>query len=761
MQQRSDEVDRRPVVDMRLVPPALGIWIGAGYGLHASGVFGAALVILCCALLVYCRRQLRWFAGAAMLGIVVAVLRVTAADPAMIGNLVDNAGEVSVEVVVNSEPHRRERETFGGLTMEPQWSFRATLITIDAADRIVHTSLPVTVVTADELPFADVGATLRGRAILHPDDASRRSTYRVSLRNPDLLRPPSRGSWLATSVRNSLADALRAQATDARAGATLLPGLVLGDTRAQSPELVEQLRVSGLSHLTAVSGANVAIVLGAVLWLLQRTRLGRRPRDFILIGVLGAFVVVVQPEPSVLRAAVMGAISVYAIATGAARHSASALWLSVVVLLIIDPFMAWQFGFALSVAATAGLIVIQPWLSEQFPERAWMSLLLVTISAQIATLPMLLAMGSPPTWLSIPANVLTAPLVAPATISGFVATVIAALALLPGLGTILTPLAGVVAWPGVLLADVIASIAARGAGSAFAVSPFAKPWTAMLFIGMCGIAWKLRRRLILVASLALVVALVTSLPRPGGWPPDDWWYAVCDVGQGDASVIRTGERSAIVVDVGPDARALRRCLGELGVHQVPALVITHFHADHVEGMRGLLAVADVGTVFRSESVEPRVEYERTVAVLQQPMTVLSQGQQIRAGSVRLQVLWPPAHHLDGDPNTDSVVLLLETPRGRILLGADADTDAQVQFIPPQVDVVKVPHHGSKYQAPTFLRATNARLAIISVGRDNSYGHPAVETVQQLQSNGALVLRTDQRGSVAVVGSGLSYAAERD
>ena len=198
MRRPSDEVDRSPVVDMRLVPPALGVWIGAGYGLHASGVFGVALVLLCCGLLVYCRRQLRWFAAAAMLGIVVAVLRVAAADPAMITDLVDNAGEVSVEVVVNSEPHRRERETFGGLTMEPQWSFRATLITIDAADRIVHTSLPVTVVTAVELPFADVGATLRGRAILHPDDASRRSTYRVSLRNPDLLRPPSRGSWLAT-----------------------------------------------------------------------------------------------------------------------------------------------------------------------------------------------------------------------------------------------------------------------------------------------------------------------------------------------------------------------------------------------------------------------------------------------------------------------------------------------------------------------------------------------------------------------------------
>ena len=749
MWQRSDDVDRSSVVDMRLVPPALGLWVGAGYGLHASSALGAVLVIACCGLLVYCRRRLRWFGAAAMLGIIVAVLRVTAADPAMVSNLVGNSGEVTVDVVVNSEPQRREREAFGGLTMEPQWSFRGTLITLDAADRSVHTSLPVTVDAAAELPFAEVGATLRARAILHPDDASRRSSYRVSIRSAELLQPPSRGSRLATSVRNSLADALRAQAPDARTGATLLPGLVLGDTRAQSPELVEQLRVSGLSHLTAVSGANVAIVLGAVLWMLQRTRLGRRSRYLILIGVLGAFVVVVQPEPSVMRAAVMGAISVYAIATGAARQSASALWLSVVVLLIVDPFMAWQFGFALSVAATAGLIVIQPWLSDQLPQRAWMSLILVTISAQIATLPILLVMGSPPTWLSIPANVLAAPMVAPATVSGFVATVVAAFALLPGPAGLLTPLAGLVAWPGVLLADVIAGVAARGAGSSFAVSPFAKPWTAAVFVGMCAIAWMLRRRLILVAALVLVVALVTSLPRPGGWPPNDWWYAVCDVGQGDASVIRTGERSAIVVDVGPDDVALRRCLRELGVHEVSALIITHFHADHVR------------SVFRSESMEPRVEYERTISLLQQPMTVLYQGQVIRAGNVRLQVLWPPAHHLDGNPNTDSVVLLLETPRGRILLGADADTDAQMQFIPPRVDVMKVPHHGSKYQSPAFLRATNARLAIISVGRDNTYGHPATDTVQQLQSNGALVLRTDEHGSVAIVGSGLSFAAERD
>lgn len=747
--------------DLRLLPVAVGIWIGAAYGLHASGGVGSGVVAIVAVAVMYLRPASRWFVAAICVGALMAILRVSAANPAVVAGVVDGAGRVRVELVVHEEPRRRDRIGFGGLAVEPTWSFRGTLITVDTGERLIHTSVPVTAVGSDVIADTEVGSTLHATALLHPDDPARRSTYRVSiLAVPQRPSPPSRGSRLATAVRNALADVIHADRPAARAGATLLPGLVLGDTRAQSPELVEDLRTSGLSHLTAVSGANVAIVLGAVLWLLQHTRVRRRLRYLLLLGILIAFVVVVQPQPSVMRAAVMGAISVYAIATGAARQSSAVLWLSVIVLLIVDPFMAWQYGFALSVAATAGLILMQPWLAERLPDRRWVGWLLVTLSAQITTLPILMLMGQPPTWLSIPANVVSAPLVAPATVSGFIAALLSAFSLLPMIGDVVRPLAECSALPGILLADVIARVAAVGARSDFAVSPFARPATAVAFCVLVAVAWRLRHRWVLAGTLLLVFVIVTSVPRPGGWPPSDWWFAVCDVGQGDASVVRTREHAAVVIDVGPDAAAIRRCLRRLDVQRVDVLVLTHFHADHVEGIRGLLDVAEVGQVLRSPSTEPVMEYQRTAAVLRRPMQVIQQGDRMHVNGISFDVLWPTSQHLSGDPNTDSVVLLVRSPRGRILLGADANTEAQIRFASPVVDVLKVPHHGSRYQSADFLSSTHARLAIVSVGAGNDYGHPATGTMGILRAMGAVALRTDRVGSVAVGGNGLSVATER-
>lgn len=754
-------------IDLRLLPIAAATWLGCAVGLHTGIGLGLLVLFAIAAITVAVRPATTFVCAVIIVASIVAAFRVAAADPAAVAALVRNAGSVHFTAVVNGEPIRREQRGFGGLAVEPVWQSQVTLIGVVSRGERVHASVPAVMRWHDGDVMPEVGAVVSGEALLHPDDPVARSTYRIAVRGPLVLeRETTRGSRWTSNIRNSLAGIVHANAPHARDGAVLLPGLVLGDTRAQPTELVDALRTSGLSHLTAVSGANVAIVLGAVLWLLQRTRLRRRFRFAALFAVLVLFVAVVQPQPSVMRAAIMGAIALYALATGAAKQSASALWLSVVLLLLVDPFMAWQFGFGLSVAATAGLIVLQPWMSERLPSNRWLQALLVTVAAQIATLPLLLLMGKPPTWTSIPANVLAEPLVAPATICGFIATALAAVALLgiPVLSPVLEAVASLVALPGVLVCDVIAFIARRGADSVLAVSPFATVTSTLVFVAVLIILWRLRRhRLLGLLGAGLYVAATACAPTVlHRWPPDDWWFAMCDVGQGDASVLRTGPTDAVVIDAGPDPRAMRTCLRALGVRRIPVFVVTHFHADHVEGAAGVVAQAEVQRVLSTPLHQPLIEYQRTRAAVPVTFADVQRGDRFRVGDAEFEVLWPDPAAMSGEPNNSSLVIRASTPHGVVLLTGDADADAQSRIPAQSADLLKVPHHGSRYQFPAFLGAVRPSLALISVGDGNDYGHPAQSTVGLLRSGGVPVLRTDRVGGIAVVGSGtaMAFAVQR-
>lgn len=747
-------------LDLRLFPIAAAIWLGCAAGLHIAKPWPAALLVALAALVAIRRPATLALGIAIVVGTVVAALRVGAADPALLAEELRNAGAVQFAAVINGEPQVLEQRGFGGLSTERVWQARATLIRVRTAHKRIDTGIPVTVRwhTADA-PI-EVGATVAGLALLHPDDVTRRSSYRVAVRGAVAVAiPASRGSRIANLIRGSLADVAHAHDADARSGSTLLPGLVLGDTSAQSRELADDLRTSGLSHLTAVSGANVAIILGAVLWLLQRTRMRRGSRYVVLSCLLVLFIAVVQPQPSVMRAAVMGAIALYALATGATKQSSAALWLSVVLLLLLDPFMAWQYGFGLSVAATAGLIVLQPMMAEHLPRHRILNALLVTVAAQLATLPLLLLMGAPPTWLSIPANVLAEPLVAPATVSGFIATTFAALALIPipVVSNALRAVATVAALPGVFLSDVIVWIASTGANSVLAVSPFAAWPSTVSFVVVLYALWRLRHRRGLVVGLLVAYIVLSTCGTPNRWPPKDWWYAMCDVGQGDASLVRTGAARAMVVDAGPDPRAMRRCMRTLGIRSVDVLVLTHFHADHVEGVSGVVAQAQVHSVMASPLHEPLIEFQRVASEVRQPIRSLVRGDAFDVGEVHVDVLWPDPACITGDPNNGSVVMLVRTPHGSLLLTGDADGDAQSQLPVVRTDVLKVPHHGSRFQDSGYLAALRPGVALISVGMHNDYGHPAASTVSLLRDVGVRVLRTDASGGIAVVTRGHTVA----
>lgn len=248
-------------------------------------------------------------------------------------------------------------------------------------------------------------------------------------------------------------------------------------------------------------------------------------------------------------------------------------------------------------------------------------------------------------------------------------------------------------------------------------------------------------------------------PPTPGWPPEGWVLAACDVGQGDGLVLRAGERAAVVVDAGPDPALMDACLDRLEVEEVPLLLLTHFHADHVDGVAGVLEGREVGVVEGTGLLDPVAGVEAVEAAAGRDPDVAAYGGTRRFGEVVLQAVWPPpgagrTDPSESAPNNASVVVLAEVGGLRVLLTGDVEPSAQAALARDvaglEVDVLKVPHHGSRHQDLDWLTSLRARVALVSVGEDNDYGHPAPDVLAALDAAGTEVWRTDLAGDVVVV-----------
>jgi competence protein ComEC len=378
------------------------------------------------------------------------------------------------------------------------------------------------------------------------------------------------------------------------------------------------------------------------------------------------------------------------------------------------------------------------------------------MAAQLACTPLVAALSGQVSLVAVVANLLAAPPVGPATVLGLLGGVVA---------TVSTGAGQLVALPAAWCAQWIITVANQTAGLPAAAvgwptSPAALAvLTATSVLAALLLAWVLARRAVTVTGCALLaVGVLVPMPTPG-WPPAGWVLVACDVGQGDGLVLHTGPGSAVVVDAGPDPEPMARCLDTLGVHRVPLAVLTHFHADHVDGLAAVLDGREVGAIEVSPYAEP-LDGARLVHVLAAHHGVsvrpVEYGETHRIGALTWQVLAPsepPPATSDSPPNDASVVMLVRSHGISILMMGDEEVPSQERLasLYPglHADVLKVAHHGSAKQDPALVRSLHARVAVISVGKDNDYGHPAPSTLSLLASAHLLVRRTDQDGDVAV------------
>lgn len=468
----------------------------------------------------------------------------------------------------------------------------------------------------------------------------------------------------------------------------------------------------------------------------------------------------------------MGTVGLFALGTDGRRRGLRALGVAVTGLLLVAPGLAVSPGFALSVLATGGIVLLGP--PVQGALRRWLpgpvaAAVAVPFAAQLTCTPVIAALSGSVSLVAVLANLLAEPVVGPATVLGLAAGLVGLVA--PPLGRLLGVLAGTcVGW--------IITVAEHGA----ALPGAAVPWgsgilsivllTALCLVVAVAAPVVLRRRrpgaAVVVLSLLVVVGVpgeVLSGPAAwfGRWPPPGWVLVACDVGQGDALAVAVGPHSAIVVDTGPDPSLVDGCLDRLGVESVPLLVLTHFHADHVDGLAGVLADRTVGAIEATPMLDPTAGVDQVREVARRaavPLMSARYGSTRSFGDVTLQVLWPVlpqpvAGPGDGSAANDNSVVLLVVSHGlRLLLTGDVEPPGQGRLaaeVPGlRVDVLKVPHHGSRYQDLDWLASLQAKAALVSVGKDNDYGHPDLELLDRLRADGMVVARTDDDGDIAVL-----------
>jgi competence protein ComEC len=743
--------------DARLAVQAVFGWVLLGLGIGLPGLLDAAATTRwalagTAAVVALARARARGIASILTVALATAALLLTSAavltsarSPALLVDAAHDGRFVTVTASLDAQT---------GATPIPITISSATV----GASELTGTSIPA--LLFGEPPPAGIGAVIRASGTIVPGEAGERVRFLVFARgSPRIVAgPPWYLDW-ANGLRAGFASAADRLPGD---GGALLPGLAIGDTSAVDRTLDAAMKSTSLSHLTAVSGANCAVVVGLVMLVGAAAGLSRRTRIALSLLVLTAFVILVTPSASVLRAAVMAALVLGSLARGRPARGLPILSLAVVVLLAVDPWLSRDIGFVLSVLATAGLLLLAPPLAELLARRLPAPLALVIsvpLAAQLACQPVLILLDPAIPVYGVLANLLSEPTAPAATVLGLLGCI--ALPLAEPVGRVLTA----IAW---LPSAWIAAVARF-----FAAAPGARaPWLPGL-LGTVALALvtALVLRVLLrpgarssrMLSGALAISLVAYLGGVVGAGighrasiPSDWQIAACDIGQGDAVLVRS-QGVVALIDTGPDPAPLAHCLDELGIGRIQLLILSHYDLDHVGGTAAVLGRVDhaiVGPVSDAGDTALRTSLASSGATVDEA----SRGDSGILGDLRWSVLWPPERLGTVEPgNAASVTVRFEGVGAcaggclsSIFLG-DLGEESQCPMLgvahPAPVDVVKVAHHGSADQCERLYERLRARVGVISVGAGNRYGHPTDRLLDILERVGTTIARTDLEGMV--------------
>lgn len=747
--------------DLRLVPVASSAWGCAALTTHHVGAASLVAVTL-------------WVVTFALLGFVSLWRRPRGHRRALVIAVICTAAAAATASGVASAAGPRLEvatwQVFGGRALEAEalvvgkiersttgWRFDARLRSLATGSLVRPSTIPVVIRVDDAPPTLDLGAVVAVAGTAWPADPGERAVLFIQATGePRILSPPAGVFDAASALRRGL----RATTTGLPApGGGLIAGLAVGDTSAVSAELDDAMKTASLSHLTAVSGANCALVVGIAFAVAALCGARRGMRVVVGIVALAGFVVLVSPEPSVVRAAVMAAIAMLGVLLGRTGAGMSLLSAAVTVIFVLDPWQAASLGFGLSVAATGALLLgagpLADGMSRWMPAPLALAVS-IPLAAQLACGPLLVLIAPQIPVYGVLANLLAAPAAPLGTVAGLLACVTAGIPVLgPGIAAL--------AWlPAAWIAGT-AEVLAQAPGTTL---PWLEGWPGLLSLAVLGAAAaaiivappglvRSGSTLVVSAGLGLALALgpIAGLLARAQVPPE-WAIGACDVGQGDAVILRSAGVVALI-DTGPDPGMLADCLDLLGIERIDLLILTHFDLDHRGGVDAVLGRVD--TVLHGPQGD--AEHQHVLDALAAGGARLeraSTGMRGELGAAHWRVLWPQ----QGTPPGNDASVVIDVHGGGVpdalflgdLSGAGQQAVVAHAALRTPYAVVKVAHHGSADQNPALYAGADPAIAMISVG-ENTYGHPRAETLAFLEEDHARIVRTDRGGTALVWASG--------
>ncbi|MCB0035320.1 MAG: DNA internalization-related competence protein ComEC/Rec2, partial [Anaerolineales bacterium] len=578
--------------------------------------------------------------------------------------------------------------------------------------------------------------------------------------------------------------------------AGLLSGILLGVGHAMPPAIVSDFQVTGITHIVVISGFNIAIIAGIFVRLGDPLFGKRGAAVFAIVGIV-LYTILVGADPSVVRAAVMG--SAYVIAQrllGRPSVSLGSLFLAAFVMTVVNPLALWDIGFQLSFAATLSLMLYadplikrtRDWLNRRFERPTTEQILgvlseavLVTVAAQILTLPLLMYYFQQISLISLVANAFILPAQSGVMLWGGLATIVGMV--IPAVGQLFGWVAYLFLWYTIAMAHLFAQVPYAQIPLAFPASALVVAYAVTAVLTWYAqqddeqrFQWRqwLQQHLPAHAAFgASIVVVVLSWQWQTTQPDGLLHVAFLDVGQGDAIFIQTPTGRQILVDGGHYPTVLNDQLGRqmpFWDRDIDLVIATHPDADHISGLPGVLSRYEVGQLLVSAGPDGRTAaYEELFALVDEQALAIHYavaGEVIAIeDGVRLEVVHP--EHLGDDRNNNSVGVRLVYGDFSLLLTGDAEEAAEAEMIasgrPLQALVFKAGHHGAQNATTmAMLEAVRPQIVVISVGVDNHFGHPHTDVLSRAAAVGATVLRTDELGTISVSSDGetMWWQAER-
>ena len=556
--------------------------------------------------------------------------------------------------------------------------------------------------------------------------------------------------------------------------AALIGAMLIGYRENLTESMENAFSASGLTHIMAVSGANLAFLIFPLLWLLSMVGVDRKVSAIIAIPFIFLYLLLTGMESSVLRASVMAVLLLLGRALYRKAELVNSVAVAVLVLLLINPFMFFDVGFQLSVGATLGLGVLYKRVRGIFPAKipGFISeTIAATISAQAGVLPLLIMYFNKVSLISLFSNLLVVPVTGFATTLGAVCIIVRSIHPFPGEIT------------GYALEAVLHFILAvtDKCASVEWAEIYMHHWsywsiflyyTLVFLWGIYGIGFFKHNKSAVIAC-AFVIGLFLVVQ---GITPAHLKVIFADVGQGDCILIQTPEGRNYLIDGGGThneeetgyhgKQIILPMLMHEKISHIDMAIVTHAHSDHMAGVLTLIDIFHVNSVGLPEYPNTEKDFSKLINLCEGkniPVFFYNEGDTINLDNkTTFEVLNPPSMNTSfaGNLNNTSICGMLRFGDLEILFTGDIEAEAEKFLLKHgdniDCDILKVAHHGGRESTtPDFLNIVKPEAAIISVGRNN-YGHPSDEVIERLLMAGARIYTTEKCGAIIVQSNGNNY-----